>query len=134
MTRSEVLLTNYTEILEAVSKYMQTNMSRSDMSALVKMQLDDMDTKWTLNSYAISGYLTQRGTYSMGPRRALDVFITDEKSVTKAVSNINRVMYPEDDKPVKIKDTKSDKDNLKPTKPITYTDRDGNVIGHSDNK
>jgi len=43
-------------------------------------------------------------------------------------------MYPEDDKPVKIKDTKSDKDNLKPTKPITYTDRDGNVIGHSDNK
>jgi len=134
MTRSEVLLTNYTEILEAVSKYMQTNMSRSDMSALVKMQLDDMDTKWTLNSYAIGGYLTQRGTYSMGPRRALDVFITDEKSVTKAVSNINQVMYPEDDKPVKIKDTKSDKDNLKPTKPITYTDRDGNVIGHSDNK
>ncbi len=133
-TRSEVILTNYTEILKAISKYMQTDMPKEDMSALVKMQLDDMDTKWTINMSSIKGKLTQRGTWTMGPGRPLDVFITDEKSVKEAVRKINMVMYPENDEVVEIEDIKSDKDNLKPTDPITYTDRDGNVIGHSDNK
>lgn len=131
-TRSEVVLTHYTDILDAISKYMQTNMSKDSMAALVKMQLNDMDTHWTINSISIGGEMDQRGTWSMGPERPLDVFITDKESVDKAVKQINMVMYPEDDKPVKIKDNKSEKDNLKATEPITYKDRNGNVIGHSD--
>lgn len=109
MTSSTVILTSYTDILDAVKKNMQTDMSSKEISSLVKMQLDDMDTKWTINMNSIRGTMDKKGTYSMGFGRPLDVCIMDKKSVDKAVKLINSVMYPEGSKAVEIKDDKSTK-------------------------
>lgn len=109
MTSSTVILTSYTDILDAVKKNMQTDMSSKEISSLVKMQLDDMDTKWTINMNSIRGTMDKKGTYSMGFGRPLDVCIMDQKSVDKAVKLINSVMYPEGSKAVEIKDDKSTK-------------------------
>ena len=119
-TSSTVVLTSYTEILDAIKHHMQTNMSQKDMSAIIKMQLGDMDTEWTINSISIKGTMDKQGTYSMGMGRPLDVCIMDEESAERAVDTINAVMYPPDDQPVDIKDDKSEnglKDSSQQIKP-----------------
>ena len=113
LTGSRVMLTNYTKLLDSVEGYMQTDMSQKEIASLVRMQLNDMSTKWTINSISIKGYETMKGTYSMGFGRPLIVNITDENSVKRATRLINRVEYPENGKVVKIKDDKSKKNNLK---------------------
>ncbi|MGX8773727.1 MAG: LCP family protein, partial [Bacillota bacterium] len=94
-TRSEVILTNYTDILQAINKYMQTDLSREDMSALVKMQIDDMDKKWTIKTQSVKGDLTMKGTYTMGMGRDLLVSIPREKSVEKVKIGIDKTYHPE---------------------------------------
>ena len=111
-TSSKVILTGYTDILEAVKDYMETDMSQKEISSIIKMQLNDMETEWTINSISIKGTMSKEGTYSMGMGRPLDVCIMDEDSAQRAVELINAVMYPVDDQPVKIKDDKS-KNGLK---------------------
>lgn len=104
LTGSKAMLTHYTSLLDAVEGYMQTDLSQKEISSLVKMQLGDMKTKWTINSIAIKGHEEMRGTYSMGLGRPLTVNITDEKSVERAVKLINKVQYPKNGKVVKIVD------------------------------
>ena len=111
-TSSEVILTSYTDILDAIKNHMQTNMPQKDISRLIKMQLGDMETEWTINSISITGTMDKQGTYSMGFGRPLDVCIMDEDSVERAQDLINQVMSPPDNMPVEIKDDKS-KNGLK---------------------
>lgn len=92
-TQSKVILTNYTEILNAVEGSMQTNMSNKDISALVKMQLKDMN-KWIIKTVSVDGDDAYRGTYSMGMGRDLFVSIPKEESVEKVKKKIHQVMYP----------------------------------------
>lgn len=114
-TKSEVLLVNYTDILDAVAGYMQTNLPSKSISALAKMQLNDMSTEWTINSIAVRGTMDKKGTYSMGFGRPLDVCIMDEDSVARASKLINEVMNA--DEVVNIKDDKSE-NGVKPNKRI----------------
>lgn len=93
ITRSEVLLTNYAEILDAVSYSMQTNMSQKEMASLVKMQLKDMP-KWKIRSISIDGDDAERGTYSMGPGKPLFVSVPKPESVEMVKKEIHAVMYP----------------------------------------
>lgn len=93
MTKSEVILTNYVDILNSVEGSMQTNMSDKDISSLVKMQLKDM-SGWKIKTISIDGDDAEMGTYSMGPGRPLFVSIPKEESVEAAKQEIHAVMYP----------------------------------------
>ncbi|MDO5415377.1 MAG: LCP family protein [Bacillota bacterium] len=93
VTSSKVILTNYTDILNAVESQMETNMSNKDMSSLVKMQLNDM-SKWKIRSISIDGDAAEKGTYSMGPRKPLFVSVPRPESVEAAKTEIHKVMYP----------------------------------------
>lgn len=93
ITRSEVILTNYADILEAVSLSMQTSLSQKDISSLVKMQLKDMP-KWKIKTTSIDGDGAEKGTYSMGPGKPLFVSIPNLESVEAVKKEIHAVMYP----------------------------------------
>ena len=92
VTTSPVILTRYTKLLGAVGDKMQTNLKDSDISALVKQQLDDLGG-WSIESQSIKGKGTYASTYSMGSME-LYVAIPDEKSVAAAQKAVNKVMYP----------------------------------------
>lgn len=92
-TSSEVILTKYTKILNAVEDSMQTNMTNKEITSLVKMQLKDM-SPWTIKSIAVDGDDAEMGTYSMGPGKPLFVSIPKEKSVEAVKTKIHEVMYP----------------------------------------
>ena len=96
VTQSEVILTGYTDILDAVEGSMQTNMSNKDITSLVKMQLKDM-SGWTIKTTAVDGDGASKGTYSMGPNRMLFVSVPKEESVKKDKQDIRQVMYPENE-------------------------------------
>lgn len=93
ITTSPVILTKYTQLLDAVGDKMQTNMDDSDMSALVRMQLDDLGG-WTIKTNSIEGTGSKGATYSMGSRE-LYIMIPNEESVTSAQIEINKVLYPQ---------------------------------------
>ena len=89
ITGSTAILTGYTQILNTVGDEIQTNLSESDISALVKMQLEDIGG-WTIKTTAIKGAGTYASTYSMGSRQ-LYVVIPDEFSVKDAQTKINEM-------------------------------------------
>lgn len=93
ITRSEVILTNYADILNAVSTSMQTSLSQKEMAALVKMQLKDMP-KWNIKTISIDGDDAEKGTYSMGPGKPLFVSIPKAESIEAVKKEIHAVMYP----------------------------------------
>lgn len=98
VTSSRVILTSYPDILEVVSDNMTTNISRRDMAALARMQLRDMDTKWSIKMTQVKCDEANRGTYSMGMGRELFVNIPREESVEKVKQQIHDVMYPAQEK------------------------------------
>lgn len=91
VTGSSAILTKYTSLLNAVDDEIQTNMTQSDISALVKMQLEDLGG-WDIQTISIKGTGTMAPTYSMGSR-SLYVVIPDEKSVKAAQDAIYEVMH-----------------------------------------
>lgn len=95
ITTSPVILTKYTQLLDAVGDKMQTNMDDSDMSALVRMQIDDLGG-WTITTNSISGIGSMGPTYSMGSRE-LYIMIPDAASVEAAQIEINKILYPQED-------------------------------------
>ena len=94
ITSSQTLLLNYTEILKAVDGEMQTDVPMSMISSLVRNQLEVGDP-WTIKRQTIKGTMTQRGTWSMGPGRPLDVCIIDDESLNQCVDRINALMSEE---------------------------------------
>ena len=92
LTSSTVILTKYTQLLEAVGDKMQTSLDERDISAIVKAQIKDMGS-WEIISNSISGNGTMAETYSMAGRK-LSVVIPDEESVTEAQKQISQIMYP----------------------------------------
>ena len=119
VTSSKVILTSYPKLLAIVSENMTTNLSDDDLAALARMQLDDMDNKWTINTISIKCDGASRGTYSMGMGRELFVNIPREESVEKAKEAIHDVMYPAEVETESIEDLMEqgdgDKENSKDT-------------------
>ena len=95
VTGSTVLLTKYTQLLDAVEGTMQTDLSNKDISNLAKMQLNDFG-KWKIKTISVKGTKSYEYTYSMGMRE-LYVSIPVEKTVEQAKEKINSVMYPVDE-------------------------------------
>lgn len=92
VTSSTVVLTRYTQLLNAVGDKMQTSLSDDDISAFVKMQIKDMGG-WNIESTSVDAKGAMKPTYSM-PGVNLSVQIPDEESVLETQKKINHVMYP----------------------------------------
>ena len=67
-----------------------TNMSSSDISALVRMQLSDM-ASWNVKSFAVSGQGSSQKTYSMPTKRSY-VMYPDETQINYARILVDKVI------------------------------------------
>lgn len=86
---SGALLTNYSQILDSMGGYFRFNVPQEDLSAIVKMQLNDM-AEWNIQSYAVSGVGRNDVCYSMGNRKTY-VMIPNEDTVAHAKTLIQMV-------------------------------------------
>ena len=92
---SKTILLHYNDMLKAMGGNMETNMSTKEMSALVKMQLEDLGT-WTIEQQATTGTTGRAPCASMGGRE-LSVFYVDEDSVEACSAKIQEVMNPSEE-------------------------------------
>lgn len=91
VTSSTELLTSYTEILDSLSSFIQTNIPIEVLKKYVKEQLDTM-SGWNVNNYAVSGDgFGYEETYSM-PGVKLYVTYPDTPSVSFASKMINGML------------------------------------------
>ncbi|MBO5836835.1 MAG: LCP family protein [Oscillospiraceae bacterium] len=88
-TTGTTIISNYSKIMNSLSGMFKTDLEKSDISKLVKMQLNDMAT-WNVQSYAVTGTGASEITYSM-PGVKLYVMKPDQKTVDKAQDLIQMV-------------------------------------------
>ncbi len=84
------VLPNYAKLLKTASKNFTTNMSRKEITALAKMQLNDM-SQWTIKYANAKGNGGSMTTYSYQSRK-LYVCIPDYDSVAKISKKIKRAL------------------------------------------
>lgn len=87
---STTILTKYTNILESLEGSFQTNIEQSEISSLVKSQLENMSS-WTIKNNALTGTGSYGPTYSMGSTQ-LYIMLPSESSVSSAKEKINDVL------------------------------------------
>ena len=90
-TRSTTILSEYTSILGAVKDHVETDMSKGDMTDLIKMQLKDMPS-WKIEKQALKGVPDFKKCYALGFEAS--VVNTDETLVAEAVDKIMEVKEP----------------------------------------
>lgn len=79
---SPTIISNYTNILDAVAGSFQTNLTNSEVSSLVKMQLSN-GGGWDIQSCSLDGAGASMVTYSYGSQ-PLYVMVPDETTVNRA--------------------------------------------------
>ena len=84
------VLNNYSAILSSMEGMFATNMSSSEISALVRMQLTDM-ASWNVKSFAVTGTGSSQKTYSMPTKRSY-VMIPDESQIDYARKRVDKVV------------------------------------------
>ncbi len=84
------ILPNYADLLKTASKNFQTNMSTKEITALVKMQLNDM-AQWTVKYANAEGTGAKMTTYAYQSRR-LYVCVPDNDSVAKITKRIKKLL------------------------------------------
>jgi len=87
---STTLLTKYTELLEAMNGYFQTNIEQHEISKIVREQLNDMRA-WNINTISLNGSSTKDVTYSYG-NLYTHVMKPYEDTVIEAKTKINQVL------------------------------------------
>lgn len=87
---SKTILTKYTNILDSLSESFNTNIDQSEISNIVKIQLNSMP-KWKIKNISLEGIDAQKSTYSMG-NQLLYVMLPKEDSIKKAKTEIERIM------------------------------------------
>lgn len=81
-TSSTKLLSNYSNIMNSISNSFQTNMAKTDITSLVKEQLDKMPS-WTVLKYDTKGTTASKLCYSyQGSARSVD--LPNDKSIATA--------------------------------------------------
>lgn len=93
LTSSTALISNYPGILDSLGDMFTMSVPSEDVSALIKMQLENMP-KWELFSFAVTGVNARAETYSM-PGRKLSVMHIGEEYVTHASELVNRLLAGE---------------------------------------
>lgn len=91
VTSSEVLIKNYNNILNSLSKTFQTNMEVDTITSFLRYQLDKMP-KWKVESISVTGTDSRNYTYSMGMKYLLYVMEPNLQSVNSAKEKIIEVM------------------------------------------
>ena len=79
---SPAILTNFKDILDAVTDNTRTNIKSDDITSLVRMQLGDMSS-WDIQSMSVDGTGTQRYTYSY-PKQKLYVMLPNDETIEEA--------------------------------------------------
>lgn len=87
------IVANYAQILESLQGMFVTNITSEEISALVKMQLEDMPS-WDVKSYAVTGRGDSARTYSMPGVNAY-VMHPNQETVDQATELIDKVMSGE---------------------------------------
>ncbi len=77
-------------VLKAITSNMKTNISSNDISALVRMQLNDM-ASWDIQSISVDGKGASKPTYSAGSQ-LLSVMIPDEETINTAKQQIAAII------------------------------------------
>lgn len=88
LTRGPVILFKYPAILDAVKGTVETDLSKDDMTDLVRMQLGDM-RPWKITKQAIKGNPDFALCYSLGT--SASVVMPDEESLNGAIEAIHDV-------------------------------------------
>lgn len=91
ISKSKVLVSNYSSILNSLEGSFQTDIDTSTITSFIKYQLDKMPT-WNIESIAVTGYGKSDYTYSMGMDWLLYVMEPDYDSVNIAINKINEVL------------------------------------------
>lgn len=90
MTEGTTIISNYSAILESLQGLFRTNVSKEEISTLVKMQLNDM-AGWNIQTFSVSGKGGSDKTYSSPGHNAYVMYL-DEKIVAYASQLADRVM------------------------------------------
>lgn len=89
-TMSPAILTNFTQLVNTVSNSVQTNMTMDEITALVKMQLDD-GASWTIVRQDVTGSGAYRKCYSAQSYNA-SVVLPNQSSINKCKEKIKNVL------------------------------------------
>jgi len=89
-------LTKYNDLLKSLKPSIVTNMSDSQITNFVKMQIDK-NPKWNIEYYLLDGEDGYEYTYSYSKHK-LYVMIPDEKSLRSSSDKINEILLKEDKK------------------------------------
>ncbi len=89
-SESTTVLLNYADILESLEGMFVTDLSSDDLTALVKMQIED-GSSWNIKSYAVTGEGGSATTYS-APNTYAYVMYQDEEMVAHAAELIDKVL------------------------------------------
>ncbi len=86
---SPAIITRYTSILDAVSGSFQTNMSNSEMTSLIKMQINEM-SGWDIEQISVDG---TGNASAWSPANGFNSWVMepDVETVQNAVNLINKV-------------------------------------------
>ncbi len=91
---SPAIITNYSRVLSSISGSFQTDMKSSDITDLIKMQLDNM-SGWNIVTQQIDG-TGSNDLYSYAlKRKGVYVMVPNEDSVNSAIDKINSVYNDE---------------------------------------
>lgn len=87
---SAAIITNYSSVLNSIAGSFETNMTSSEITSLLQMQLNDMSS-WDIQQIQLSGNGTMRTGGAMMPNRKLYYMLPNENSVSKAQEYIKKV-------------------------------------------
>lgn len=93
VTSGSTIITKYADILDSLEGMFATNMERSEINDLVKMQLSDM-ASWKISTFAVTGAGDSRITYSI-PGLHVYVMHPNDELVAQASELIDRVIAGE---------------------------------------
>ena len=90
ISSSKTLISNYSNILQALDGSFNTSLTQEDISSLVKMQLNNM-TKWNITKYNITGTKSSGLTYSW-PKEVTHIMLPDQSKLDEAKKLIDEVL------------------------------------------
>lgn len=91
---SPAVITNYSSVLNAIEGCFETNMSSSEITSLIQMQINDM-ASWNMVQKQFSGYGVMQTGGAYMPSSRLYYMIPDDESVSENVAAIKSVLNGE---------------------------------------
>ena len=93
LTSERTILANYKAILDTVGDDLKTNMSRDEITEIIKAQLGTMP-QWTISKHSVEGDIGYDRCYALGGDFASVVYLSDE-DINAAIEEIARVTLGE---------------------------------------